>query len=71
MKNGDGTEIEVGHVVLDRGRPERDIVIGIDPEKGDFIKLLHIGTVKKEDSPSFGESIILPVGNMRSARLRI
>ena len=47
--------------------PERYIIIG--PDQGNFAKLLLIGTVQKEDSPLFGQTIILPTGFARSAPL--
>jgi hypothetical protein len=47
--------------------PERYIIIG--PDQGNFAKLLLIGTVQKEDSPLFGQTIILPRGFARSAHL--
>ena len=47
--------------------PERYIIIG--PDQGNLAKLLLIGTVQKEDSSLFGQTIILPTGFARSAPL--
>jgi hypothetical protein len=63
MKYNDGTEVKVGHVVVERGI-ERYLVIG--PGEGTSVRILLIGTVQKEGSPSFGETIILPQGFIRT-----
>ncbi len=65
MRYSDGTVIEVGHVVTDIRGPERYIVLG--PADANFVRLLLIGTVTKEGSPSLGDTIILPTGFMREA----
>lgn len=62
LKYSNGTEVKVGHVVMERG-PERYLVIG---RMEGFVHTLAIGTVQKEGSPSFGETIILPQGYTRS-----
>ncbi len=65
MKYANGTPIKVGHVVMDVRGPERYIVLG--PAEANFVHLLLIGTVQKEDSSSFGETIILETGFTRNA----
>lgn len=65
MKYADGTPIRVGHVVRDVRGPERYIVLG--PAAANFVHLLLIGTIQKEGSPSFGETIILEPAFTREA----
>lgn len=65
MRYSDGSTIQVGHVVTDIRGPERYIVLG--PAESNFVKLLLIGTITKKDSPSFGETIIIPTGFTREA----
>ena len=65
MQYSSGGEIRIGHVVDEPGRPEQYIVIGFERDSSS-VKLLLIGTVQKEHSPSFGKTIILPNGFMRS-----
>jgi len=69
MTYDDGTIAKVGDVVAVASgeSPERYIIIG--PGQGNFAKLLLIGTVRKEDSPLFGQAIIFPTGFTRSAPL--
>jgi hypothetical protein len=69
MTYDDGTIAKVGDVVAVASGEgsERYIIIG--PDQGNFAKLLLIGTVQKEDSPLFGQTIILPTGFTRSAPL--
>jgi hypothetical protein len=80
MEYADGNPIRVGHVVRDVRGPERYIVLG--PAESNFVHLLLIGTIQKQGSPSFGETIILepiftrdaPAGDltrMGSARINI
>ncbi len=65
MKYSDGSPVKVGHVVMDARGTERYIVLG--PAHGNFVHLLLIGTVQKEGSPSFGETIILETGFTRDS----
>jgi hypothetical protein len=63
MKYNDGNEIKYGHVVMERGI-ERYLVIGL--EDSNSVRLLLVGTVQKETSPAFGQTIIVPHGYVRS-----
>ncbi len=56
MLYSDGATIKVGDVVTERGL-ERFFVIGF--EGGNSVKMILIGTVQKEGSPSFGETLII------------
>ena len=63
MQYEDGTAVKIGHVVTVQSGPERYIIIGLG--ESNVVKLLQIGNIQKDDSPSLGEMIISPTGFTR------
>ena len=58
MTYEDGTIVKIGHIV--QKGSEKYLVIGLG--RGNAVKLLQVGIVQKDDSPSLGEIVFLPQG---------